>query len=107
MRVVVLQQSKKVAPIFFNVPEARDHLLKHGRVYTLRRKRKSVGETTAREGNLFKFRELGRVNVEFVRQVSGPAELEPYVGESGFRTVEEWASKAAPGADHLYRVSRV
>ena len=102
MRLVV--RSKAVAPIFFNVPEARDHLLKTKQVYTLRRKRKSTGVTMAREGNLFKFKELGKVNIDFVKQISGKNELSEYVSRSGFSSIDAWYAKAAAGADHLYDV---
>ena len=107
MRLIVLQQSKRVAPIFFNRTEARDQLMNHGRVYTIRKKRKSVGVTMARQGNLFHFTELAKVNVEFVKKVENHQELSPYVGESGFKTIDEWANAAQPGADHLYKVSKL
>lgn len=107
MRVIV-HQERRVAPIFFNRIEARDQLLHHGVVNTLRRKRKSMGPTMAREGNLFKFKELGRVDVKLIKKIEecGP-ELEPYVGESGFKDVEAWCEAAAPGADHLYKVKKL
>jgi|GEM_PF-1742365 hypothetical protein len=102
MRLLI--RAKAVAPIFFNVPEARDQLLNSGQVYTIRRKRKSVGETMAREGNIFQFKELGKVNIELVKEISGPQDLGEYVSRSGFPTAEAWYAKAAAGADHLYDV---
>ena len=106
MRLLVLQQ--KVAPIFFNVPAARDQLAKEGEVYTLRRRRKTVGETMAREGDLFRFKELGRVSIEEVKEISScdEGELGEYLGKSGFRSVESWCAARAAGASVLYRVVR-
>lgn len=105
MRVLVRQ---KVAPIFFNKKEAREQLLKHGEVYTLRRKRKSEGQTTAREGNLFQFKDLGKVDVELVGEISECSEEEvgEYLSKSGFRSVADWCSARAAGANWLYLVTK-
>ena len=106
MRIIV--RLRAPAPIFFNKAPAREQLLKHGEVYTLRRKRKSVGETTAREGDLFHFKELGRVKVEPVGEISecSEGELGKYLPKSGFRTVEDWCAARAIGANWLYLVKK-
>ena len=92
--------------IFFNVEEARKHLLEKGYVYTLRRKRRT-GRDTARSGSYYRFEDLGEVEVEFVKKISAPEELKPYVHASGFKTVEEWLKHAEEGADHLYKVTLI
>ena len=107
MRLNVMH--KAVSPIFFNVPQAKDQLVKRGEVYTLRRKRKSDGPTTARVGNILKFVALGKVDVEHVKDIEAcdRDELGEYVGKSGFSTVEAWCSARAAGANSLYHVTMV
>jgi hypothetical protein len=104
MRLVV--RMKAVSPVFFNVKEAREQLAKEGEVYTLRRRRKSVGETMAREGNLFHFKTLGRVDIEEVKEIGecGEAELGEFVEKSGFKSVPAWCAARAAGANVLYHV---
>ena len=77
--------------IWFNVREAREHLLKRGHVYTLRPKRRREGKDVLMFG---KFGKRGTVYVKFVKEVKDDSELEEYVGESGFGSVGEWRKKA-------------
>jgi hypothetical protein len=102
------------APIFFNVEEARDYLLKTGHVYTLRNKRKTTGITEARHGSYMHFELLGKVRVEEIVEVKATnvwTILEPYVAESGFNSVSLWLVKLADGSRRfpqwLYRVTKV
>lgn len=85
-----------VAPIYFNVEEARNQLLKYERVYTGRSQR-GTGLTIARQGSLYKGLKLGRVHIRFIKKIVEPAELEPYLGESGFQTVNTWLRKIKGG----------
>lgn len=93
-----------VAPIYFNVPEARRQLLDHKKVYTLRRHRETVGHSTARQGSYIDFQSLGNVFIEPVKVIKDKSELEPFVKFSGFETVEKWLEKASKEANHLYLV---
>jgi hypothetical protein len=86
--------------IWFNVPEAREYLLKHGEVYTLRRKERREGKEVLMYGG---FGKKGEVNVKFVREILDWNELNRYVDKSGFRTVDEWIRKAK-GSRFLYHV---
>jgi len=106
MRLVV--RLKTVSPIFFNVKEAKEQLLK-GEVYTLRRKRKSDGPTTARVGNILKFVSIGKVDVEHVKDIEAcdRENVGEYLDKSGFPTVEAWCSARAAGANSLYKVSLI
>ena len=87
-------------PIWFNVKEARKHLLRRGFVYTLRPRRRRTGRDVLLYGD---YRKKGTVFVEFVKEVTDDRELAKYVGFSGFRSVEEWRSKAK-GGRYLYKV---
>lgn len=117
----------KTAPIFFNVKEAREHLLQNGHVYTIRKKR-STGITMARHGNIFKFTKLGQVEIRHIGYASPPMGLapdlklsderlhnfytilEPYVAESGFHNAREWWDNvlSTPWTEyHIYYVSLI
>ena len=92
------------APIYFNIEEAQNQLLNHHIVFTLRKPRKTVGYTTARQGNYTNFHSLGKVFIELVKVINNKSELEPFVKFSGFETVEKWLEKASEDANHLYLV---
>lgn len=96
----------KTAPIYFNVKKARDFLMEHGHVYTIRPER-TTGTTIARKGNYFKFDVLGKVEIEKIKNVISLAvkpeltlfdgrlheyfdELKPYLKNSGFVSPREW-----------------
>lgn len=79
--------------IWFNVREAREYLLSVGRVYTLRpkgRKREECREVLSYGG----FGKKGMVYVSFVKEIEDDRELEMFVEDSGFESVEEWRKKA-------------
>lgn len=79
--------------IWFNVKEAREYLLSVGRVYTLRpkrRKREECREMLSYDG----FGKKGVVYVSFVKEIEDDRELEMFVKDSGFKSVEEWRKKA-------------
>lgn len=90
--------------IFFNVSEAREQLMTKGLVYTLRATSRTVGRTKAVTGGHYNNTPLCTVEVEKVMVVVSPEELHPYVEQSGFKSVEEWISKAGSSARHLYKV---
>jgi hypothetical protein len=94
------------APIFFNRPAARAQLMRTGRAYTLRRRR-SVGIARAREGSYHRFRDLGLVHVSEVAPRPAPESLSAFLHLSGYSSVAEWESDAAPGADYVYFVEMV
>jgi hypothetical protein len=89
--------------IFFNVEKAREHLLREGFVYTLRRRRRE-GFDRARVGSYKNFTDLGEVKIKLIKKISSPEELKPFVLLAGFDNLEEWLSHVLEGADHLYRV---
>jgi hypothetical protein len=83
------------SPIFFNVKEAREHLVQHGFVYTIRHRRQT-GKTVARNGSFYKFEEIAPVKVQEVmllHEEGREVQLADYVRCSGFRTVQEWIGK--------------
>jgi hypothetical protein len=89
--------------IWFNVREAREHLLRNGHVYTLRPKRRREGKDVLMFG---RFGKRGTIYVRFVKEVKSDSELQNYVGESGFKSVEEWRRKAGKSR-FLYYVELV
>lgn len=99
--------------IFFNVPEAREYLISHGIVYTLRQKsgpweraiRRPVTDV-AYYGSFYKKKGIGRVSIEFIGEIKDTKELLPYVARSGFAMVEDWW-EAAEGSRFLFRVTKV
>lgn len=105
--------------IFFNVPEARSHLLKHGLVFTLRKKR-STGKTTAVVGSLYNHISIARVLVELVAPIPAVDEsypfgqvvknLSPYISQSGFSDLKSWFERAVkhykkPVSLYLFKVT--
>jgi len=99
--------------IFFNSKGPREHLLKHGFVYTLRYPRRE-GKAKAVKGS-FKRRYvefLCYVYIKFVKKIESPEELESYVENSGFKTVREWVDEVKKyygsfSARYLYRVRKI
>jgi hypothetical protein len=92
--------------IFFNVREARDHLLETGEVLTLR-VRRGTGQTVAYTGNRRERTRLCSVLVEFAAADPPRSLLETNVDGSGFLTVDAWLSAASPESNVLYRVRRI
>jgi len=93
--------------IFFNVPQAKRHLLEEGLVYTLRSKTRATGKTMAVTGSYQKNLHLCSVYVERVLDIRGAFDLIPYVKWSGFRTSEEWIKAASNYARTLYMVVKI
>lgn len=91
--------------MFFNVEEAREFLKKYSVVFTLRPKRRREGRDLAVYGSYYKWTRIGAVDVKFVDVITDPKQLEGYVEQSGFETVEDWTAKAHPGAKFLFKVS--
>jgi hypothetical protein len=98
-----------IAPIYFNIPEQRNLLLKTGFVYVCRHKKRiNTGTTVARKGNFKKFVDLATVDVKYEGHVEKQQELKPYLKESGFETTREWICTIKDGLPgHLYRVKVV
>ncbi len=76
--------------MFFNVPEARIHLLEKGEVYTVRPKDRRTGKETAVRSNHREKVLLGKVSVEFVKRIACSEDLVPYLEKSGFQNVYDW-----------------
>lgn len=77
--------------IWFNVPEARHHLLEKGSVYTLRPKRRREGRDMICYNG---FGKKGMCRITFVAEIHDDTELIEFVGRSGFPTIEAWLEKA-------------
>ena len=91
-------------PIYFNVEEARNELLRLSRVYTIRHQR-NTGGTIARVGGLYKFQVLGYVKVKQVlrlHKIGLEVQLSEYVPMSGFKTVQEWIANVKEWKDPMY-----
>ena len=86
--------------MWFNVEEARNFLLKNLSVYTLRPKTRREGKEVLSYGG---FGKKGVVYVVFVKEINDDSELEEFVTESGFNSVEEWLEKAGESR-YLYYV---
>ena len=84
-------------PIYFNIKEAREQLVNHNVVYTLRENKKKEGETQVRKSKdkgLFPFEILGFAKISFVKEITNPYDLKDYIPKSGFRTIDDWLEKA-------------
>ncbi|GAJ05155.1 unnamed protein product, partial [marine sediment metagenome] len=92
--------------IFFNVPEAREHLIKKGFVYTLRPKLRRTGKDIAYYGSYYKKEKIADVEVEFIKEIITPSDLKPYLSGSGFKGVEDWW-RAAEGSGFLFKVTKL
>lgn len=97
--------------IFFNVPAARNQLLNHGVVYTLRDHRIREGDNDAREGGYMNFRPLGKVYIRLWKEdVKGIDDIRDVAPQSGF-SAEEWWGLARKEYDgkplFLYQVALV
>ena len=93
-------------PIWFNVKEAYDHLMKYGFVYTLRpNQRKEKDGWTELCTKFEKSKHTGRkVLVTFIgRMRNNMKDFKPYVPFSGFKDLASWLG-AAGDSRFLYRV---
>jgi hypothetical protein len=86
--------------IWFNVKKAREFLLKFGYVYTLRPKKRREGREPLFYGG---FGKKAMAWIIFIKKIENDKELEEYVKESGFETVEEWR-REAKDSRYLYKV---
>jgi len=93
--------------IYFNITEAKNHLLKNKVVYTLReRKRKYLGKCQIHQGSYRNFEIIGNGRVSFVKSINNDNELLPYVKQSGFEEVKDWRKKAG-NSKYLYKVELI
>lgn len=79
--------------MWFNVPEARNFLLKNRFVFTLRpkpyrfsKKRRKGFDVLMYSG----FGKKGRIYYRFIKPIKNDLDLEDYVKWSGFENVDEW-----------------
>ena len=86
--------------IWFNVKKAREFLLKNGYVYTLRPKKRREGREPLFYGG---FGKKAMAYVIFIGKIENDKELEEYVKDSGFETVEEWR-REAKDSKYLYKI---
>ena len=71
--------------IYFNVKEAREFLLSHGYVFTLRKPR-AEGDAIAVTGGYYNHQSIGKVNVMLILEgVYHAHQLSPYVDGSGIK----------------------
>ena len=89
--------------MFFNVPEAREHLMSKGFVYTLRPKVRRTGKDVAYYGSYYQKEKIADVWVDFIKEVKDIEELREYVSGSGFEKVEDWW-EVAKGSRFLFKV---
>ena len=92
--------------IWFNVEEAREFLLKHRMVYTLRKPR-SVGFHRVFTFKNGKKLSLGVAIVELVKDVNGPDDVEQFVNQSGLSTAGEWYTRAVGLSGNVLRLYKV
>jgi len=93
-------ETKYAGWIYFNVEEPRKFLLKHGYVYTMRKKGRKEGWGYAKHGRKF----LGKVIIE---RVADGIEAEKYWKKSGFSSLRDWVRHIDPKKMDIYRVSLV
>ena len=94
--------------IFFNYQEPRDFLLKYGSVVTARRRRKvAYSNVEIVIGSYYNYKVLGVGYSSFLCTFKTKEDLIPYLGFSGFSTVDDWYKKISEGADCLYLVKLV
>jgi len=89
--------------IWFNVPQAFYHLMKYGKVYTLRDHVKTEGVHPLRS-SLALDPDVGKVYVSYITFIRRKEELQNYFKNSGFTSIDAWV-KAAKGAPFLHEVS--
>ncbi len=80
--------------ISFKSKKALNYLLKHGLVYTLRPFKRKEGITALLNEKDMK---IGLVEVKFITELNSEnlaESLKDFVGESGFKSVEEWINEA-------------
>jgi len=83
--------------IYFNSPKVRNHLLKHREVVTLRDHQIAQGVHDLATGNYRKgtTKFFGKGTCEQIATIKIKLELDLYVDNSGFSSVNEWLMEAA------------
>ncbi|WP_306061343.1 hypothetical protein [Natronococcus wangiae] len=101
-----------VGPIIFANQIARNQLIEHGEVVTFRKSQRTTGDTWWRESRLgpkqgdVLVEEIGRVDPREV------ADLDQYLGLSGFESVSAWQTAmkdlngSLPAQGYLYKVTQ-
>ena len=99
--------------MFFNHPEVRRFLVKHGAVYTLRAKERREGRDILVYGSRFRNKRLGIGDVRLVKRTKRltPAVIRSRVRKSGLRSSTAWIETfkvlckgKLPSAAYLYHV---
>ena len=84
--------------ISFNVKEVRYYLLENKMVYTLRPKKNDGSNLAVMVGNRFdetnKPKKIGNCKSKFITEITNPNQLNRYVRQSGFRSIEDWLAEA-------------
>ena len=83
--------------MWFNVKEARQQLLENGFVYTLRPKPYRLRKKLTAGSDILMFDEFkkkGSLYFHFITTIKENHELEPFIEDSGFNSVEEWIMAA-------------
>jgi len=80
--------------IFFNVKQAREYLLEHGFVFTLRGNMGRTGIDIAVQGSYKKHKKLGKVIIDYIGEISYVHQLNPWYTHSGFSSPKEWFEEA-------------
>ena len=102
--------------MFFNHEKVRRHLLRKGRVYTLRDHKIREGRHRLVHGSYFKNTCLGYGTVHLVRRLRKvePRALSPYLKDSGMKTAREWIDAflgftkgKVPRSVYLHRVDMI
>ncbi len=95
-------------PIYFNIKEAREYLLKNRIIYTLRDIRKEGQEQVRKSKNTdwYPYEILGFANVKLVKKIENLYDLKGYVIKSGFKTVDDWLVEAKDNR-YLYEVKMI
>ena len=97
--------------LLFMVKEAREQLLKEGRVFTFRKKPHKTGRdwATDRRGG----KKIADINIRLEKEVKTCADLKPYVEYSGFQLWSDWIrviisrSKSKLVEGFLYEVTKI
>jgi hypothetical protein len=75
--------------MFFTIPPIRDHLIKHGEVYVLRKKTNYKKNLAVRGFNSRTDR-LFPIDLEEIKKVENLSDLEPYLEKSGMPSTGMW-----------------
>jgi hypothetical protein len=94
-------------PIYLDIKESREFLLKNKIVYTLMDKPLNYNTTDIRVGkDFYMFNKIGLGKVTFIKEIKETKELEKYVRQSGFIRVNNWLKETRENR-FLHRVELI